>query len=208
MTTKTLIYFIGILTLLFTFSSCTSAPVQLNESKLELTSEKLKLLDLDQMTELVQAKVQSYKKTGSEMRIAEAIIISLARPNDDGLAEKLMDTVRFSLESSDTWEAAMIAAVDNSIKELQSGTAAAEDQITHLILLENLVAEYQPQFLKQYQGPKFETQVIEKIAEAKISVTDEAAAEGRLNMMKEPVSPSTLAQSLIDARTKKLNPEK
>ncbi len=208
MTKKILIYGFTAICLVTGFFSCGSAPVQMDEPKLSYSYAKLKLLDLDQMMEIVQNRLKRYKKTGHKELIEEAIQISLSRPNDDALAEKLMDTIRFSLESVDLWERSLEEVMQKSIAQLKIPTTAAEDQLTYLILLENLVSEFRPQFIKQYQSPKFESTVIEQIAQAEVVVSQAAAAEGRLNIMREPVSPSTLAQFLIEERNQKLNPKK
>lgn len=208
MTKKFLINVFAAICILTGFFSCGSAPLQMDEPKLTYTYAKLKLLDLDQMMEIVQNRLKRYKKTGQQKLVEEAIKISLSRPNDDALAEKLIDTIRFSVESVEIWEIALENVMQQSIAELKIPTTAAEDQLTHLILLETLASEFRPQFIKQYQSPKFESRVIETIAQADIQVSSAAMEEGRLNMMKEPVSPSTLAQSLLNERNQKLNPKK
>lgn len=208
MTKNILIYLITAICILTAFHSCSSAPLQMDEPKLSYSYSKLKLLDLDQMSEIIQDKIQRYKKTGNEQLINEAITISLSRPNDDAVAEKLLDTVRFSLESAELWEKSLDEVTQKSISALKVETTAAEDQVTYLILLENLVSEFKPQFIKQYQSPKYESQIIELIAGAGVVVSDAAIAEGRLSLMKEPLSPSTLAQSLLDERNQKLSPKK
>ncbi|MEQ1721712.1 MAG: hypothetical protein ABL930_00960 [Pseudobdellovibrio sp.] len=182
--------------------------MQTSESQLVYTYSKLKLLDLDQMGEIIQDKLRRFKKSGRETLIVEAISISLSRPNDDSVAEKLLDTIRHTIEAPVVWESSLGSVVQTSIDQLKNETVAPEDQVTYLIILENLVSEFKPQFIKQYQSPKFETRTIEKIAGAQIEVSESATAESRLNLMREQLSPSTLAQSLIIDRELKLNPKK
>jgi hypothetical protein len=205
---QTINYFLSLMSLLTLLSSCSSAPMQTSESQLVYTYTKLKLLDLDQMGEIIQDKLRRFKKSGNEELIVEAISISLSRPNDDSVAEKLLDTIRYTIEAPDVWERSIDTVVQKSIAQLKSENVAVEDQVTYLVVLQNLISEFKSQFIKQYQSPKFETIIIEKIAGAEIEVSDLAIAESRLNMMKEQLSPSTLAQSLLTERDLKLNPKK
>jgi hypothetical protein len=156
------------------------------------------------MIEIVQDKLRRFKKNGREELIIEALSISLSRTNEDAVAEKLLDTVRYTIESPDIWERSLDSVVQKSIDKLQDETMAPEDQVTYMIILENLVSEFKPEFVKQYKSPKFETNIIEKIARAKLEVSDSAQAESRLNLMKEQLSPSALAQSLITERDRKI----
>jgi hypothetical protein len=201
-------YFLTLISLIFILSSCSSAPKQASQSQLVYTYSKLKLLDVDQMGEIVQDKLRRFKKNGREELIIEALSISLSRTNEDAMAEKLIDTIRYTIESPDILERSLNSVVQNSINKLRDETTAPEDQVTYLIVLENLVSEFKPEFVKQYKSPKFETNIIEIIAGAKIKVTDSAQAESRLNLMKEQRSPSTLAQLLITERDSKIKPKK
>ncbi len=190
---------------LLLFSCATPPQLQMSESKLEYPYTKLKLLDLEQMFEIIQGKMKQYKKTNNEEFLLESIKICLSRPDGDGLVEKIIDNIRFSLDENDKWEKALEKVVQQSISELRLETTAGEDQLTYLILLENLVSELKPEFIRQYQSPKFETKLIQSIADARITVSKAATTESRLNLMTSQKSPSSMAQTLINEKNQKLN---
>lgn len=161
---------------------------------------KLKLMDLDEMTDVIQNRVNRYKNTGNEELMAEALQICLSRPDEDGMVDKLIENVRFNLDSDEQWAEIVDGLVDKSIAQLKNETTPVTDQLTYLILLENLIAQFQPEFIKQYQSPSFETEMIEKIAQADIQISEAAAAERQLNLMTTQRSPSDIAKALVSAR--------
>lgn len=187
------------------FLSCTTAPVQSTESEMTYNYAKLKLMDLDEMTDLLQNRVNRYKRTGNEELMTEALQICLSRPDEDGMVDKLIEIVRFNLDSDEQWAEVVDNVTDKSIAQLKNETTPVPDQVTYLILLENLVAQFQPEFIKQYQGPLFETEIIEKIAQADIQVSDAARAERQLNLMTAQRSPSEIAQALVRTRDRVLS---
>lgn len=190
------------------FSACSTAPpVQINKPRLVYNYAKLQLLDLDQMNEIIQGKVDRYLETGNKEMLMDAIRICLSRPNGDSLVEKSFDSIRFRANSSNTWESAVDALIQWAISELKSESTAVVDQVTYLILLENLLAELKLDFINQYQSPKFETRIFEKIAAADIVVSQAANNESRLNLMTSLKSPSVLARSMIAEKNLKLKPK-
>src|SRR3990167_4005670 len=80
------------------FIACTTtASIQMNEPKLVHTYASLKLLDFDQMSEIIQGKLKSYEETGNKEFLSAAIKICLSRPNADGMIEKTIGNIRFGL---------------------------------------------------------------------------------------------------------------
>lgn len=189
---------------LIAFVGCSSAPVKSQESELSYTYSKLKLLDLDQMSDLIQDRLNRYKKTGNEDLLEDALRICLARPDEDGMVEKLIENIRFSLDSNEQWEELVENTVQKSTDKLKDETTAVEDQVSYLILLENLVAQFRPEFLKQDESPQFESRIIERIAEADIVVSDAAANEQKLNLMNAVFSPSDVAREMLRKRDERL----
>lgn len=190
------------------FSACSTAPpVQVNKPRLVYNYAKLQLLDLDQMNEIIQGKVDRYLETGNKEMLMDAIRICLSRPNGDSLVEKSFDSIRFRANSSNAWESAVDSLIQWAISELKSESTAIVDQVTYLILLENLLAELKLDFINQYQSPKFETRIFEKIAAADIVVSQAANNESRLNLMTSLKSPSARARSMIAEKNLKLKPK-
>lgn len=202
---KTLITALSLLSTITLFFACASKPpaIQMSDSQLDYAYTKLKLLDLDQMLEIIQDKLGKYKSSNDVQYLVEAVTICLSRPDGDGMIEKIIDTIRYSAESNVAWERAVDAATQRAISVLRVDTTASVDQVTYLIFLDNLISEMGPEFIKQYQGPKFEKKIITKIAEANIVVSNSASSESRLNLMIKLRSPSSRAQSLINERNLK-----
>ena len=191
------------------FLGCTSIPpVQAAKPRLVYTYAKLQLLELDQMNELIQGKVDKYLETRNKELLMDALRICLSRPNGDSLVEKTFDSIRYRANSSDSWESAAEELTQWAISELKSETTASVDQVTYLIMLENLIVEFKREFILQYKSPKFETRIFERIAAANIVVSKAAYNESSLNLMSAVKSPSALAQALINEKNLKLKPQK
>jgi hypothetical protein len=182
-------------------SGCSSAPVQVKAPQLSYSYSTLKLLDLEQMTELIQQKIHKYTQTGNDEVLQEALMICLARPDSDSLVEKLIENIRYSVETNNQWESAVRKVVQRGIDSLHDPSTATEDQMGYLIALENLIAEFRPEFIKQYKSPGFETRIIEQISRADIEVSKQADSESRLNLMVGRKSPSEIADELMEERT-------
>ncbi len=202
--------YLTLVTLLLSLSlGCASnPPVQTGKSKLVYTYAKLQLLELDQMNELIQGKVNKYLETRNNELLMDAIRICLSRPNGDSLVEKTFDSIRYRASSTESWESAVEGLTQWAITELKSETTAPIDQVTYLIMLENLIVEFKQEFIKQYKSPKFETRIFEKVAAANIVVTKAAMNESGLSLMTVVKSPSALAQGLINEKNLKLKPLK
>ena len=195
-------------TIALVFFGCASnPPVQVSKSRLVYTYAKLQLLDLDQMQELIQGKMNKYLETTNKEFLMDAIRICLSRPDGDSLVEKTFDSIRFRANDTENWEAAVASLTQWAISELKSESTAAVDQVTYLILLENLLAEIKKDFINQYKSPRFETRLFEKIAAANIVVSLAAKNESSLNLMSSLRSPSLLAQTLINEKNAKLKPK-
>ncbi len=199
---------ITLLIFLLMMCSCSSAPVITSRpAEVAYTYSRLKLLDIDEMNDLVLRRVKEYRKSKGETLMEEALMISLSRPNDDNVLEKLINTVRFSLESEDQWEGLVESVVDFSISKLKNETTAPVDQVTYLTALSNLLLEFKPEFYKPDVSPVFEKNITARIAEANIIVSDEARKESSLNSMYAVPDPSAMAQNILDelAQTKVKN---
>lgn len=207
--TKFAVYLTSIFTIsALLFSGCASnPPIQPNKPRLVYSYAKLQLLDLDQMNEIIQSKINKYLESGNKELLMDAIRICLSRPNGDSLVEKTFDGIRYRAKSSENWNSAVESLTQWAISELKSEATAVADQVTYLILLENLLVELKKEFINQYQSPKFETRLFEKIAAANIVVSPAANNESRLNLMTVLRSPSVLAQVMINEKNLKLKPK-
>ena len=182
---------IFILTILsFVFSTSAQAGLLFNYSQLLLK-------DLDQMNEMVLEKVEESKKTdsGKNVPLKEALQSVYARPNDDQMIDKVVAPLRTQLDELDEWEKTLSQLTDEAINALKNPKAFKPVvQVTYMIFLENLLSEIKP-YLKT-NG--FERKLAERVRNAKIEVTKEAANERSLRTMKKSTSPSELASKILN----------
>jgi hypothetical protein len=178
------------------FQSCTSAPVVSNPSKLLYNYGHLKLMDIDDMTELVEARVNAYKETNDREKMIDALTVSLSRPNEDDTAGRLVAAINRSAESDEQWQDFLKATVERSITALSDRATSPEDQVTFLVLLQNWLSEVRPQVLRPNEAP-FERTLVQKIADANIEVSVEADRESSLNLMTRLRSPSVIATEIL-----------
>ncbi len=163
---------------------------------------QLALKDLDQMSELVSDKVKESKKSGSgkSVPLKEALQAVYSRPNDDDMIEKIVAPLRSNLDELESWEKTVSQLTDEAINALKNPKAFKPIvQVTYVIFLENLMAEVKP-YIKD-QG--FERKILERIRDAKIDVSKEAANERKVRTMKSTTSPSELAAKILSESTQK-----
>ena len=152
--------------------------------------------DLDQMNALVGDKIKESKKSyaGKNVPLKEALQAVLARPDEDSMVSKVLPPLRAELEDLDAWEKSVRSLTDEALNSLRMAKNFHGDvQVTYAIFLENLMAELKP---LAYRGG-FEKKILEKIRDAKIEISKEAAKESTLRRMKPTVSPSQIAVEIL-----------
>lgn len=197
-------------------SACSSKPSNSTDSSFAMvetiqigqTYKSLKLLDLDQMTELLYEKANDYKRNNRVQALREGVMIAFSRPNEEVILDKILSIVRSPLEDMGEWEGTVEQMVGQSVQTLKSDSSSGTDQVTASVILENLLSEFKPIFTKQYQSGGFETSVIERIAASDLRFSKKAEQEKKLNQMKSGLTPSELAQKLIEIKNKKLEEQK
>lgn len=198
------------------FSSCSSSPSNSSDSsfamvetiQMDQTYKSLKLLDLDQMTDLLYEKANDYKRNNRVQALREGVVIAFSRPNEEVILDKILSIVRSPLEDLGEWEATVEQMVGQSVQTLKSDSSSGTDQVTASVILENVLSEFKPMFTKQYQSGGFETTVIERIAASNLQFSKQAEQEKKLNQMKSGLTPSQLAQKLIEIKNKKLEEQR
>jgi hypothetical protein len=187
---------------------CASVVPKNDTSQLKYTYSRLKLMDLDQMSQLMLDQAREFKKTDDLNALKEGLLICLARPDEDSVVEKTISTIRTPLEDRNQWESAVNELIDKSVSVIRDTNQSSTDQVTYSLVLENLISELRPDFLKQYKSPGFETRMIEKIAAENTDLLPPANAERKLNLMKGSFSASHVAQKMLDKRKDFLTQEK
>src|SRR3989338_10556957 len=168
----------------FFLAGCVSGIRPTGERQTEMSYSRLKLMDLDEMTEILQEKVRVYKRTNSSEPLQEGLEICLSRPDEDSLVEKTLSIVKNPLDDIDEWESSINALVDKSIANLKTDGVHPSDQVTSGVVLENIIAEFKPDLMKQYESPGFEARIVERIAGADVEYSKAAISERKLNLMR------------------------
>jgi hypothetical protein len=100
------------------------------------------------------------------------------------------------------WQSTVAALTRQSVEVMQSSEASQTDQVTSGIILENIISEFKPLYMKQYQKGGFETNIIEFIGQSKVVYSKAASRERGLYLMRNNLSPSQIAQKIISQREK------
>ncbi len=179
-------------------------------SKIEIKEnyKTLKTLDLDQMSDLLYGKVNDYKINEQTQYLKEGVLIAFSRPNEDVILDKVLSIVKNPLDDLVEWQDAVFQITQQSIETIQQDSETASVQVTAAVVLENILSEFKPDFMKQYETGGFETDIIVKIANANLKLGQNLLKEKKLNLMRTNASPSALAQKLIENKNKQLKAEK
>lgn len=157
---------------------------------------QLALKDLDQMTSLVNDKVRESKKSasGKVVPLKEALQAVYSRPNDDDMIEKIIAPLRSNLDELESWEKTVSQLTDEAINAIRNPKAFKPVvQMTYVIFLENLLAEVKPYIKKE----GFERALVERVRDAKLTISKEATQERQLRGMRATTSPSDIAAKIL-----------
>ncbi len=184
---KKSIFIMAVLSLVF----CAEAQAGLLYNYSQMT-----LKDLDQVNEMVQDKIKESKQSdsGQVVPLKEALQAVYSRPNEDQMIDKVVGPLRTNLDELDAWEKTLSQLTDEAISALKNTRAFKPVvQVTYIVFLENILSEIRPMI----GSPGFERNLAERVRDAKIEVTKEAANERSLRTMKKTTSPSELAAKIL-----------
>ncbi|MGZ3690290.1 MAG: hypothetical protein ACXVAX_02230 [Pseudobdellovibrio sp.] len=185
------------LSILFFITGCSSAPVQLEKSKVAYNYKQLKLLEIDEMFSIIDRKMGQFKKTNNVDFVEQALQVALSRPDDDNVLEKTMAQIRLSSNPPEVWEQAVENLVDKAVTALNYPKTSAEDQVTYVVLLQNLLLDYRHDLLTLDESLKFERRMIRKVIDAHIIVSEFARKESSLNLSMHLRSPSEMGIEIL-----------
>ena len=184
-------------------------------AKLNQTYSQLAIRDLDEMNDMVAAKVAESKAIDEEESteakarpLLEAVKLILTRPDprSENMVEKLLPMARNPLEDLQAWESSVTSIVDEALGALKDPkNINKKDQVSYTVILENLMAEIKPDAMK---ADGFDRKILVKISEANIKVTKECIDERKLAMMSDTASPSERAKKILAEIEKKEKPKK
>lgn len=161
------------------------------------TYKQLVSKDLEQMSDLLEAKTS---EASSQRNLKEAAYIAFSRPNEDGSLEKYLSIVRDPLDDEKEWNNTIEGLVRQSVDSIKKADVSPAKQVTAGVILENVISELKPAFRKQYQTGGFETDVIEYIGHENLSYSKSARSERALNIMRNNLNPSEIAQKLLNEK--------
>lgn len=173
-----------------------------------ISYRNLATLDLDQVNDLVQLKLNDFAKQNNVQALKEAALIIFSRPDDDGVVEKVLSNIRNPLEEENEWQNTVVALVRQSVETIRNDQASAADQVTAGVTLENIIAELKPAYIKQYKTGGFDTDVINHIAESGAHYSKAASNERGLYLMRNNLDPVQLAKKIVSAKESYLKQEK
>lgn len=179
-------------------------------AKLEYDLDKLRMMNSDQINELVKKKIKKAQDfqaaqeddenaTGIEVEpealhaLKGGLRIGLSRPyQPDGARTATFTAVRRELADLNAVDKIFGELVSEAIDALKS-RGAPNVQATYIVLLENLMAEIRPD-LENNPGYKG---LVEQIAAANIEVPSSSMKKVFMRNMSKPVSPSDTAKAIL-----------
>lgn len=214
---KAAVFVMTLSVLFFTSCATTSSSSSSGDAKLfegdydriisTLSYRNLAILDLDQVGDLLQEKINQYNRQNSVQPLKEGTLIVFARPDDDGMVEKVISHMRNPLEEENEWENTIVSLVRQSIDNMNNDKISAREQVTAGVILENIIAEFKPVYLKQAKTGGFETQIIDHIAAANVAYSKAASKERGLYLMRNNLNPSQIAKKVVAQKDAQLAKE-
>lgn len=194
----TLLFVVGFLSIMANGCAHQSA---VNEGRPEalqtLSYHQLALKDLDQMTELVNARIKESRASQDDKYtpLKAGLLEVYGRPNEDGMIDKISGPLRSEIDEVESWEKAVTDVTNEAIEVLKNPQDhKATVQVTYGVYLENMIAELKP---RVKQGG-FERQVMESIRDADIELSKAMRDERKLRMMRDTASPSQQARQILE----------
>lgn len=179
---------------------CAHQPAE-TEAKPELMPTEnyaqLALRELDQMTELVNARIKESQMAQEDKftPLKAGLLEVYGRPNEDGMIDKIVSPLRNEIEEVDTWERAVTEVTNDAVmvlKNPQDHKPAV--QVTYAVFLENIIGEMKPRV--KHGG--FEKTLMESIRDANIELSKAMRDERKLRMMRDTSSPSQQARQILE----------
>lgn len=161
------------------------------------TYNQLIVMELDQLTKLVQDKVKESKKADARIvPLKEGIQAILSRPDQDRMIEKVMGPLRAEMIELGQYERAMTQLTEEALNALtNTRNFKPAVQVTYLFFLENLMADMKP-VLKS--GDSFEKKLLQKISKANIQITKPATNDLAVRGFSDKKSPSEVAAQILE----------
>lgn len=172
---------------------------------------ELMIKDYEEMLEMVQVFTSKARAAaGNEdqpneaeavAQLREALKFILSRPDSDNMVSKLIAEVRRDLLNYASYESTLSGITSEAIGNVKNKKAATSVQSSSLVILENILAQIQPELETNAEMLK----IVEQIRDAKLKVPKDVKKDHKLRGMLKPKNPSELAKEMLKrlAKTKK-----
>lgn len=179
-------------------------------AKVEYDASSLLLKNSDQVSEMIKVKIKKAQHLQAKQEdnedgeiqaepeavetLKDGLRIALSRPDQDGARSNLYSRVRRELVDLNSLDQVLIELTEESLSELRTQDGPRRTA-TYVVILENLMAEIKPEVA---DNPAYR-KILERIRDAKITISDKAKVQNLLRSMSVPISPSATAQKLIQS---------
>lgn len=175
---------------------------------------ELQIKDYDQMTQMVEEKVNESKaiaikmqekgldEEGDEVAIAklkDALELILSRPNKDNMVAKLAPLVRTELNNYSAFESTMSSIATQAVQAIGNESLSIVQRSTAVFVLENILSEVKPVLSRNEEFRN----MVRMIRDAKIEIPDKVAANRKLTSMDPTPDLSKIAGILLENAEKK-----
>lgn len=180
---------------------------------------ELQIKDYDQMTQMVEDKVNESKEIAIKMqeqgldeegdkaainKLKEALELILSRPNKDNMVAKLAPTVRTELNNYSAFESTMTSVAAQAIKAIKNDSLSTVQRSTAVFVLENLLSEVKPVLSRNEDFRN----MVRMIHDANIEIPDKVAANRKLTSMDPTPDLSKIAGILLKNAEKQAKEKK
>ena len=204
-----------------TLNSILSITVLLGSSaawtKVEYDTTSLLLKNSQQVEAMIDAKIKKAQKLQSKQEDSEdgeiqaepeavemlkdGMRIALSRPDQDGSRKNLYSRVKRELVDINALEQVLTELTEESLAELRAQDGPRRTA-TYVVLLENMMAEIRPEVADNADYRK----ILERVRDAKISITEKSKVQNLLRSMSIPISPSETAAKFLASAPKPAAP--
>ena len=183
-------------------------------AKVEYDASSLLIKNSDQVSEMMRVKIKKAQALQANQddnedgeilaepeaveNLKDAMRIALSRPDQDGARANLYSRIRRELVDLGALDQVLIELTEESLSELRTQDGPRRTA-TYVVILENMMAEIKPEIP---ENPAYR-KIVERIRDAKITISNKAKVQNLLRSMSVPVSPSATAEKLL----KSLPPE-
>jgi hypothetical protein len=170
----------------------------------------LVIRDYDEMNKEVQLRIRNAHKankdgddsTGDSAAIEElrdALKLIFSRPNSDNMVSKLTPEVRRELSGFSAFEDTISSLAASAIGVIEDKNNTVSQRATAQFILDNLLSEIRP----EAAGNEDLKRVVQRIADAKLKISDDVSRELRIRSMFKSENPSDVAAQILKSMPKK-----